>query len=214
MWGSVRGSALCSTRIEWVREGQPKSTKESASSRGKLAKPGLLTLERRWVWWDHNFLMNLSSKEQRWVWNLVTWKWGSNLLKRKAFVSRKPKALWMVLVVPQNNQGCSSDLLNTLCPGGSADGWAMSFVLQEVKFLLCHSRAKGWSNLWGAMLLELLLEKKQRSWDQQQGWGISTWATHLLHSSGQLVLSDFFHYVVCSCVPKGKKLYVCPLCSL
>lgn len=92
--------------------------------------------------------MNLSSKEQRWVWNLVTWKWGSNFLKRKAFVSRKPKALWMVLVVPQNNQDCSSDLLNTLCPGGSADGWAMSFVLQEVKFLLCHSWAKGWSNLW------------------------------------------------------------------
>lgn len=55
--------------------------------------------------------MNLPFKEQKWVWNLVTWKRRSNLLKRKAFVSRKPKASWMVLVVLQSNQDCSSDLL-------------------------------------------------------------------------------------------------------
>lgn len=109
-WG-VCGSGLCISRTEWVREREPKRTKGSASSRGKPRKPGLLTLERRWVWCDHNFLMNLPFKEQKWVWNLVTWKRRSNLLKRKAFVSRKPKASWMVLVVLQSNQDCSSDLL-------------------------------------------------------------------------------------------------------
>lgn len=54
----------------------------------------------------------------------------------------------MVLVVPQSNLSQGPRLFlwspHTLCPEDSA----MSCVLQEVKFLLCHSWANGWSNPW------------------------------------------------------------------
>lgn len=35
------------------------------------------------------------------------------------------------------------------------------------------------------------LEKKQRSWDQQRGWGISIRARHLLQPPGQLIWASF-----------------------
>lgn len=214
LWGSQCGSSLCIARIEQGRERHQKRTKGSASSRGKPEKPGRLTLERRWVWRDHDFLMNLSFKEQRWVWNLVTWERGSNLLKRKAFVSRKPKALLMVLVVPQSNQDCSSDLLLPVP--------ALQEALQMARQCPVFCRKSNFCCVTHEPMADpihrcaVLLELLRRS----RGPEISNRAEvfPMSHAFAPFFcptcLSVFFHYVVCSCVPKEKKLYVCPLCSL
>lgn len=121
----------------------------------------------------------------------------------------------MVLVAPQRNLSQGPGLFlwshHTCCAQEALQMAKQCPVFcRKSSFCSVTLRPRTDPVLGRAVVLVLLLEKKQRSWDQQQGWGISIRARHLLQSSGQLVLSVFCHYVVCSFIPKEKKLYVCP----